>query len=51
MEIVFRGQKVFGGTFYDPPKISGYNLYSSILEELLPKYEHNLFLGDFNVNL
>jgi hypothetical protein len=28
-----------------------FNLYSPILEELLPNYEHNLFWRDFNVNL
>jgi hypothetical protein len=49
--MVFHRQKVLVSTFYDPPKISGYNLYSSILEELLPKYKHNLLLGGFNVNL
>jgi Reverse transcriptase (RNA-dependent DNA polymerase) len=51
LEITFYGQRVLVGSFYDPPKISGYSQYGPILEELLPKYEHNLFLGDFNVNL
>jgi hypothetical protein len=46
--IVFRGQKILVGIFYDPPTISSYNLYSSNLEELLPKYK---FLGDLNVKL
>jgi hypothetical protein len=51
IEINFHGLKVLVGTFYDPPKTSGFALYGPILEDLLPKYEHNLFLGDFNVNL
>jgi hypothetical protein len=51
LEIKFHGQKVLVASFYDPPKISGYSLYGPILEDLISKYEHNLFLDDFNVNL
>jgi hypothetical protein len=51
LEMNFHGQKVLIGCFYDPPTISGYSLYGQHLENLIPQYEHNLFLGDFNVNL
>jgi hypothetical protein len=36
---------------YDPPKISGYGLYGPTMEDLLFKFEDNLLLGDFNINL
>jgi hypothetical protein len=34
-------------SFYDPPKNSSYSLYGAILEDLISKYEDNLFLGGF----
>jgi hypothetical protein len=51
VEIKFHGRVVLVGLVYDPPRVEGLPIYLLILEDLVYRYAHNIFLGDLNTDL
>jgi hypothetical protein len=51
VEIKFHGRSVLVGLVCDPPKVEGLPIYLLILEDLVPRYAHSIFLGDLNTDL
>lgn len=52
IELLFSSMKVLVGVFYNPPPSSNkINKLNDFLPEILSKYSHAIFLGDFNINL
>jgi hypothetical protein len=51
VEIKYYGHDVLAWLVYNPPRIDGFSLYTTILEDLCNKYESIIFLGDINTNL
>jgi hypothetical protein len=51
VEIKFHGRAVLVGLVYDPPRVEGLPIYLPILEDLVPRYAHSIFLGDLNTDL
>jgi hypothetical protein len=51
VEIKYYGHNVLACLVYNPSRINGLSLYTTILEDLCPKYENTIFFGDINTNL
>jgi hypothetical protein len=51
VEIKYYGHDVLACLVYNPCRIDGLLLYTTVLEDPCPKYEDTVFLGDINTNL
>lgn len=51
VEVSVLGEKCLLATVYRPPNIGYITDFQDILENLLPRYDHVVIMGDFNTNL